>query len=106
MSRKDELYCEFDRFQGHLPEWLALLLEKSRAPGAIWVRIPLALAAGGFLGFLPILGFWILPLGPRFWRSTCRSCGNPWRASFRSSTESSRTPERDEPCVRRPMTSA
>jgi hypothetical protein len=63
MSRKDELYCEFDRFQGHLPEWLALLLEKSRAPGAIWVRIPLALAAGGFLGFLPILGFWMLLLG-------------------------------------------
>ena len=68
MSRKDELYCELDRFQGHLPEWLARLLQKARAPGAIWVRVPLALAlmAGGFLGFLPILGFWMLPLGLAF----------------------------------------
>ncbi len=34
-------------------------------PEAKWLRIPLAvlLFAGGFLGFLPILGFWMLPLG-------------------------------------------
>jgi len=65
MSRKDELSCEFDRLQGHLPEWAARLLQKVRAPGAIWVRILLALVliAGGFVGFLPILGFWMLPLG-------------------------------------------
>ena len=55
MSRKDELSCEFDRLQGHLPEWAARLLQKVRAPGAIWVRILLALVliAGGFVGFLP-----------------------------------------------------
>lgn len=39
-------------------EWL-------RRPGAGWVRIPLGvvLILGGFMGFLPILGFWMLPLG-------------------------------------------
>lgn len=65
MSRKDDLSCELDRLQDHLPEWAARVLQKVRAPGAIWMRIPLALAltAGGFVGFLPILGFWMLPLG-------------------------------------------
>jgi hypothetical protein len=31
----------------------------------IWVRIPVAfgLMIGGVVGFLPILGFWMLPLG-------------------------------------------
>lgn len=39
-------------------EWL-------RRPGAAWVRIPLSLVLifGGFLGFLPILGFWMAPIG-------------------------------------------
>jgi hypothetical protein len=34
-------------------------------PEARWVRWPLGLAliAGGFFGFLPVLGFWMLPLG-------------------------------------------
>jgi hypothetical protein len=34
-------------------------------PQARWIRWPLgvALIAGGFLGFLPVLGFWMLPLG-------------------------------------------
>ena len=36
-----------------------------RRPEARWVRIPTAtvLIGGGFLGFLPVLGFWMLPLG-------------------------------------------
>ena len=40
-------------------------MRKSRKPSAFWVRVPLALAlmAGGVLGFLPILGFWMMPLG-------------------------------------------
>ncbi|KAA5610833.1 hypothetical protein [Rhodovastum atsumiense] len=31
----------------------------------IWLRVPLALLliVGGFLSFLPILGFWMMPLG-------------------------------------------
>jgi hypothetical protein len=34
-------------------------------PKLIWLRMPLALLliVGGFLGFLPILGFWMVPLG-------------------------------------------
>ena len=34
-------------------------------PRSPWVRISLGsgLCFGGFLGFLPILGFWMLPLG-------------------------------------------
>lgn len=34
-------------------------------PEAKWLRLPLsfALIAGGTLGFLPVLGFWMLPIG-------------------------------------------
>ncbi len=34
-------------------------------PGNVFLRVALGLVAvaGGFLGFLPILGFWMLPLG-------------------------------------------
>lgn len=65
MSRKDDLYRELERLQGHLPDWAGRLLGKAWAPGAVWVRVPLALAlmAGGVVGFLPILGFWMVPLG-------------------------------------------
>ncbi len=65
MSAKDDLRRELDRLERHLPDWAARLLKKARRPGAVWVRVPLAivLVAGGFAGFLPILGFWMLPLG-------------------------------------------
>ena len=38
---------------------------KIRLPGSLAVRRTLggALCAGGVLGFLPVLGFWMLPLG-------------------------------------------
>jgi uncharacterized membrane protein len=34
-------------------------------PALIWLRVPLALVLmlGGCLGFLPVLGFWMVPLG-------------------------------------------
>lgn len=34
-------------------------------PEARWLRLPIgvALIAGGILGFLPVLGFWMVPLG-------------------------------------------
>ena len=34
-------------------------------PHLAWLRIPAALLliGGGFLGFLPLLGFWMVPLG-------------------------------------------
>jgi len=65
MRRKEDLTREIDSLKEHLPDWAAQLLDMVRAPHAVWVRVPLAivLMAGGFVGFLPILGFWMLPLG-------------------------------------------
>lgn len=65
MRRKEDLTREIDSLKEHLPDWAARLLDMVRAPHAVWVRVPLAivLMAGGFVGFLPILGFWMLPLG-------------------------------------------
>jgi hypothetical protein len=36
-----------------------------RLPGSMLLRIPigLLLVVGGFLGFLPVLGFWMVPVG-------------------------------------------
>ena len=36
-----------------------------RRPAVRWVRIPVAalFILGGFAGFLPVLGFWMVPLG-------------------------------------------
>ena len=68
MSRKrdeERLRRQFDGFERSLPGWLARPLHWVRNPKAWWIRLPLGLVmiAGGFLGFLPILGFWMLPLG-------------------------------------------
>jgi hypothetical protein len=53
------------RLLAALPSGIRRAYEWLRKPGRIWLRIPLALLliAGGFLGFLPILGFWMVPLG-------------------------------------------
>jgi hypothetical protein len=36
-----------------------------RQPSSLWIRMPagVLLICGGLLGFLPVLGFWMLPLG-------------------------------------------
>src|SRR4051794_5845149 len=54
-----------DRLQGRLPNWIARPVGGLRNPDARWIRIPagVLLIAGGFLGFLPVLGFWMVPLG-------------------------------------------
>lgn len=54
-----------DDLQAKLPGRYAGWLQKLRDPEARRIRIPagLLLIVGGFLGFLPILGFWMLPLG-------------------------------------------
>jgi hypothetical protein len=54
-----------DRAERHLPGVLSDWLAHLRQPSASWVRVPLGvvLVLGGVLGFLPILGFWMLPLG-------------------------------------------
>ncbi|MEP7326113.1 MAG: hypothetical protein ABI836_09215 [Gemmatimonadota bacterium] len=62
---KDRLDQQFDRLQKRLPGPFRRLVGWLRKPKMIWVRIPVALLffAAGFLGFLPILGFWMAPLG-------------------------------------------
>jgi hypothetical protein len=54
-----------DRLQGRLPTWIAKPVGGLRKPDARWIRIPagVLLIVGGLLGFLPILGFWMVPLG-------------------------------------------
>jgi hypothetical protein len=65
MHPKRRLDYELDRLIPHLPTWGARGLRWVRAPTAIWTRIPIAIALilAGCLGFLPILGFWMVPLG-------------------------------------------
>jgi hypothetical protein len=65
MRQKPDFEQEVDRLQRRLPGWMQSVLESVRRPGAVWLRVPaaLALTAGGFVGFLPILGFWMVPLG-------------------------------------------
>ena len=54
-----------DRAEQRLPALLGEWLGHLRHPSASWFRVPLGLLliVGGLLGFLPVLGFWMLPLG-------------------------------------------
>ena len=65
MSSKDDLRHELDRLQTHLPAWAARPVARVRKSGSFWVRLVLAIAliAGGIVGFLPVLGFWMIPFG-------------------------------------------
>jgi hypothetical protein len=65
MSHKPDFHEEMDRLQGHMPGWAGRNFDRLRRPRAIWVRVPagIALTGGGVLGFLPVLGVWMLPVG-------------------------------------------
>jgi hypothetical protein len=66
MSRNHRLHDELDRLQDRLPEWAGRMLRSARKPSAGWVRVPVAvvLIVGGIVGIvLPIIGFWMVPLG-------------------------------------------
>jgi len=65
MSRKPDLDQELDRLQDRLPEGAARVVRTIRSPRVRPYRIPVgvALTLGGVAGFLPILGFWMVPLG-------------------------------------------
>lgn len=60
-----ELDRHFEQFEKRLPTKGARLVHWVRQPSSRRVRIPVAvvLMGGGVVGFLPILGFWMLPLG-------------------------------------------
>jgi hypothetical protein len=65
MRDNPDLDGELDRLAERLPDRAARLLRWLRSPSCRIVRIALAilLVLGGFIGFLPILGFWMIPLG-------------------------------------------
>ena len=65
MSEPPDLDEEMDRLLERLPDGAARVMRKVRAPEAARYRIPagVALTVGGVLGFMPILGFWMVPLG-------------------------------------------
>jgi hypothetical protein len=65
--REDEGADEqaLQRLLAGLPPLVARTIRALLRPDAWWLRIPVALTliAGGVMGFLPLLGFWMLPLG-------------------------------------------
>ncbi|EWY37996.1 hypothetical protein N825_15210 [Skermanella stibiiresistens SB22] len=67
MTNHDErrLDRSLDRLQRNLPGWISRMVGGLRNPDQRWIRIPagVLLIIGGILGFLPILGFWMVPLG-------------------------------------------
>jgi hypothetical protein len=67
VSRKSQydLEGELLLFEQKLPAIFARLIDWVRRPTSRLVRLPLGalLIFGGVFGFLPVLGFWMLPLG-------------------------------------------
>jgi hypothetical protein len=66
MSRNaPDLDTELEKFEKRLPRGMARSVAWLRKPSSRYVRIPAALLliVGGFVGFLPVLGFWMIPLG-------------------------------------------
>jgi len=62
--RRARLDRQFDRLRRMLP-WLDGWIGHLQSDRAALIRLPVALVLtfGGFLGFLPVLGFWMLPAG-------------------------------------------
>lgn len=54
-----------DRLNNKLPDRLASVVAWLVSPSGILIRLPLGLLfiIGGIFSFLPLLGFWMLPLG-------------------------------------------
>ena len=56
-----------------------------RVPPGLRLPLGLLLIAGGLLGFLPVLGFWMLPLGVAVAALDVRPLRAGWRARRRGS---------------------
>jgi hypothetical protein len=54
-----------ERFINRLPKRIRSSIRFVRQPSGRWLRIPMGvlLTFGGLLGFLPVVGFWMLPIG-------------------------------------------
>jgi hypothetical protein len=55
----------YEGLEQETPDRVSRAIRWLRDPNSKWVRLPLGLVliAGGFFGFLPILGFEFIPLG-------------------------------------------
>ena len=64
MSRQPDFDDELQRLTQRVPAWARRAIKSASRPDVVW-RIPLAigLMIGGLFGFLPVIGFWMLPLG-------------------------------------------
>ena len=62
---EQDLDEHLERFQTRLPAWAARVIGWLWQPRFHWVRLPvgIVLILAGIVGFLPILGFWMVPLG-------------------------------------------
>jgi hypothetical protein len=65
MADNPDLDEELDRLQERVSHGAARVIRTVRSPKVAPYRIPvgLALTVGGVFGFMPVLGFWMLPLG-------------------------------------------
>jgi hypothetical protein len=56
---------QLTRLSGRMPRFVGWTLERHKGGGSRWIRIPvgLLLVVGGLAGFLPVLGFWMVPVG-------------------------------------------
>ena len=54
-----------DRLINRLPRQSHSTIRWLRQPSSVWIRAPAAvlMTCGGLFGFLPVLGFWMLPVG-------------------------------------------
>lgn len=61
----ERLDRRIDRISNELPSGAGGFLRWLRGPSSRWVRVPvgLLLIIFGVFGFLPVLGFWMVPLG-------------------------------------------
>jgi hypothetical protein len=64
-SPQYDLEGELLLFEQKLPAFCSRIITWVRRPTSRFVRLPVGvlLVGGGLFGFLPILGFWMLPLG-------------------------------------------
>ena len=64
-DHEQDLDEHLERFGRRLPDWAGRFLGWLWRPQSRWVRLPtgILLILAGIVGFLPILGFWMVPLG-------------------------------------------
>jgi hypothetical protein len=62
--KRDDVEHHLHRYSLHMPEWLGRHV-RGVTSGTHWVRIPVAslFIVGGLFGFLPVVGYWMVPLG-------------------------------------------